>query len=99
MGSVRYTSDDRAALARHVVARRAELRLSQTDVLDAGGPAVGTQQAIEEAREQRFQASTLNKIDVGMQWVAGSAQAVLRGGRAPPYSSRPRDVRERLRRP
>lgn len=77
-------TEDWQRLADAVVARRAQLRLSQEDVRAAGGPSDVVLSRIEQCREPHPRGNTIQKLDVGLQWEPGSAAAVLAGGEPTP---------------
>ena len=67
-----------------VLARRAELDLSQMDVWQAGGPSNTTLTEIENGRLERLTRTTAKKLDVGLQWESGSAKRAWEGGEPQP---------------
>lgn len=69
-----------ARLAEAVAKRRAWLKLSQDNVRALGGPSDVVQSRIENNEEPRPRGDTLHKLDGPLQWVPGSAVAVLAGG-------------------
>lgn len=73
---------DLANLAKHVLARRTELDMTQLDVWNAGGPSNSTLTAIEAGRPPAPSRSTLRKLDQALAWTEGSAKSAL-AGRAP----------------
>lgn len=70
---------DPKRLAAYVVRRREERAWSQIDVWRRGGPSNSTLTKIESGDWVPF-AATLRKLDAGLGWRLGSAQAVLDGG-------------------
>lgn len=77
----RMESDlDWARLGRYVRSERGPR--SQKDVAESGGPSDETISKIERGqwRPQRSVKDTLDKLDAGLGWPAGSADRVLRGG-------------------
>lgn len=70
-------------LAIAVKNRRAELRLAQLDLRDRGGPHVATVRNIEQGQKPVYRPMTLRQMDRALEWVGGSAQALLETG-APP---------------
>lgn len=71
-------------LARHVKARRDQLDLSQLDVWQAGGPSNTTLTKIENAQLETLTRTTAKRLDVGLQWDAGSARRAWEGGEPTP---------------
>jgi hypothetical protein len=78
MGS-EQNDDGPARLADTVSRRRKWLRLSQEDVANAGGPSAKTIYAIEQGVDTSLRPSTLRRLDVGLAWRAGTAQAIYDG--------------------
>lgn len=78
---------DLANLAKHVLARREALDLTQLDVWNAGGPSNSTLTAIESARPPAPSRSTLRKLDHALRWTEGSARAALSGGEPTPLDA------------
>lgn len=71
---------DVARLGRYVRARRHELDRTQLDVAAAGGPSNSTLTSLEKGEDRPVSRTTLNRLDVGLDWMPGSAKAVLEGG-------------------
>jgi hypothetical protein len=69
-------------LSAAVLKRRTAEGWTQQDVWDRGGPSDTLQSEIEQNRWRptRTVKQTLDKIDAGLKWQAGSAQRVLTGG-------------------
>ena len=63
-----------------VLARRDELKFSRRQVALNGGPSEPTLLKIERGHGDEIGAATFRKLDVGLQWEAGSAALVARGG-------------------
>lgn len=66
-------------LAEVVLARRQELRLSQREVLERGGPSNATMTQIENGMARNPSEATLRKLDHALMWEPGSARRVLDG--------------------
>lgn len=77
-------ADHFGRLARAILDRRAELGRTQLDVARAGGPSNATLTALESGRATSTSPATLRKLDAGLDWHPGSAQAVLAGGEVRP---------------
>lgn len=73
-------SDGLARLGKEVAARRHALGLSYAQVQKRGGPSDTRMSGIENSTGPAPRASTLQKIDLALNWTPGSAQAVLDGG-------------------
>lgn len=71
-------------LGQAVRSRRSQLDLTQQEVAQAGGPSDTTQTAIETESATSVRKETLRKLDKGLQWVPGSAQAAYDGGQPTP---------------
>lgn len=69
-----------ARLAAAVKDRRAHLGLTQIQVWDAGGPSNSTLTAIEGATQSVISTVTLQRLDTGLGWAAGTAVRILSGG-------------------
>lgn len=75
-------SSESIRLAEAVLHRRIELALSQLEVAAAGGPSNTKLTEIENGRLESLTPATAKKLDKGLQWAAGSAMTVWRGGEA-----------------
>lgn len=65
-------------LAAEVCARRADLRLSQADVVARGGPSELTLRKIEKAQSVGgYRSATLNALDRALEWPLGTSRAIL----------------------
>jgi hypothetical protein len=64
-------------LAKVVRARREALGLTQDQVVELGGPSLGTQRSIENARADRYQQKTHHSIDDTFGWTRGTSLALL----------------------
>ncbi|WIY05439.1 helix-turn-helix domain-containing protein [Amycolatopsis mongoliensis] len=64
-------------LAKVVRARREALGLTQDQVVELGGPSLGTQRSVENARADRYQPKTLHAIDDTLGWTRGTSLALL----------------------
>lgn len=96
-----WTQDNVHALAVAVIDRREYLGRSQLDAWRRGGPANSTMTSIEQGASRVITNKTLKKLDMGMDWVAGTALGVLRGeidpqsaAREPQYDQRHVDEEE-----
>jgi RNA polymerase sigma-70 factor (ECF subfamily) len=76
-GGVGYEQADLDELARAVLARRADLGMSQEDVAAAGGPSVATLRLIEGARQSSYRSLTLGALDRALLWRPGHALRIL----------------------
>jgi hypothetical protein len=80
-------------LAQRVIARRAALDMTQIELAQAGGLSLDRVSAIEGKRVHTLRPRTIRSLEVGLQWEAGSLQAVLAGGEPTPVSEqRPRHL-------
>ncbi|WP_157772998.1 helix-turn-helix domain-containing protein [Rhodococcoides fascians] len=59
--------------------RRTELGLTQRQVTARGGPAGPVISNVERAVSSTISASTLDKLDIGLGWAAGSSERALTG--------------------
>lgn len=73
---------DFAAFADAVAKRRKELKLSQADVAEAGGPSDTTQSKIELQKAAKIGAVTLARYDTAFGWPSGTAYRILHGSRS-----------------
>lgn len=73
-------------LASAIVARRAELGMTQVGVATAGGISLDRIQALEGAKRTSYRKNTLAALERALQWEPGSVQAVLAGGDPLPLS-------------
>lgn len=69
-----------ARLAQAIADRRRALGRSQIGVWRSGGPSNSTLTRLENGEGDPPSPSTLRKLDKGLDWVPGSAAAVLNGG-------------------
>lgn len=60
--------------------RRTELRLSQPDVQQRGGPSVATLRLIEGALSEGYRERTFSQLEHALRWGTGSVQRILQGG-------------------
>lgn len=65
-------------LGAKVAARRRELKLSQIELQDCGGPSTTTVSRLEIGEGKQPQRETLEKLDRSLQWDPGTAAAILR---------------------
>lgn len=72
-------SDEQRRLGEYVAARRLALGLSYAQVHQQGGPSDTRTRAIENGTGPALRSSTLDKLDLALRWVPGSARAVLNG--------------------
>lgn len=77
-------SSNAARLAEAVLARRAELEVTQLEVWQAGGPSNTTLTVIEKGDLPSLTRTTARKLDKGLRWQDGSARSVWDGGQATP---------------
>lgn len=63
-----------------MASRRAELDMTQADVAAAGGPSDLTLRKIERGESERPDFHTLRKLEVALDWAAGSAHVAFYGG-------------------
>lgn len=73
-------------LGRLVRERRKELKLTQADVQEAGGPSTATLRLIEGGKHTDFRSSTSGPLDKVLQWQPGSIDHVLAGGEPTPLT-------------
>jgi len=73
------TDEDRVRIGQIIRARRAELNLTQDDVVELGGPSLGTQRSIENGRAERYQPKTLRSVDDVLRWRPGTAAKLVSG--------------------
>ncbi|WP_280393139.1 helix-turn-helix domain-containing protein [Nocardia wallacei] len=81
-------------LGQAVRSRRKQLDLTQQDVAQAGGPSDTTQTAIETESATSVRKETLRKLDAGLQWMPGSAEAAYHGGTPTPLPGTPGGTRK-----
>lgn len=72
--------EDWNRVAEYVRTRRTELRLTQDDVQDRGGPSAAKLREIENKRSQTLSASKRRDLERAIEWTDGSFDSVLRGG-------------------
>lgn len=70
-------SADTERLGQAILARRDHLALNQQEVAAAGGPSDTTLSKLENGAVDNVSNATLKKLDLGLQWVSGSARRVL----------------------
>lgn len=70
-------ADGREALALSVKARRRELRLTQQQLAERGGPSAKTVFAIEGNESAALRPSTLARLDRALDWKSGTAAGIL----------------------
>lgn len=70
-------------LAEAVLARRAELDVTQLDVWMNGGPSNSTLTVIEKGEYESLSRVTAKKLDIGLRWVPGSARRLWESGEEP----------------
>jgi transcriptional regulator with XRE-family HTH domain len=66
-------------LARLVRERRKQLRLTQVDVQNQGGPSTATLRGIEGGKGGDYRAGTLEPLEKILRWQIGSISEILRG--------------------
>ncbi len=79
----RLTGDWQRA-GRYIADRRAELRLTQEQVQELGGPSPASQRLIEAGKRESIQAASAGGYERALQWESGSLRAVLAGGEPNP---------------
>jgi hypothetical protein len=77
---VATSSKDWLRLADAVRTRRIELELTQEDVRAVGGPSTSSMRMIEGALQSGYRMDILRRLEVALQWKAGSVRALLAGG-------------------
>ncbi|MEU6585632.1 helix-turn-helix domain-containing protein [Nocardia sp. NPDC046763] len=73
---------DIKALAERVKARRRENGWTQAEVAKKGGPSAGVISQIERCLVEAPAGDVLGKLDAALEWVAGTADGILRGAPA-----------------
>ncbi|WP_433566173.1 helix-turn-helix domain-containing protein [Nocardia sp. CA-151230] len=73
---------DIKALAERVKARRQENGWTQAEVAKKGGPSAGVISQIERCLVEAPAGDVLDKLDVALEWAAGTADSILRGASA-----------------
>lgn len=91
IGMANWTQAAVDALSTAVNSRRAFLGRSQLEVWRAGGPANSTLTSVEGAVSLTIKPSTLRKLDVGLDWQAGTAIGILKGEINPTAAGRSHD--------
>lgn len=71
--------DHRFRLGRQIRARRKELRLTQAQVQNLGGPSTATLRLIENGKAQDFRRSTTDILETILGWETGTISAILWG--------------------
>lgn len=79
IGMANWTQAAVDNLAAAVAGRRSHLGRSQLDSWRRGGPSNSTMTSIEKAASRSVTTATLKKLDMGLDWVPGTAIGVLRG--------------------
>lgn len=87
--ATKATGEQWGRLGRMVRARREELKLSQAEVQEAGGPSDVIQSRIEnnDGTKPRPRGSTLRMLDAALRWEPGSAIDILTGGSPTPIGT------------
>jgi transcriptional regulator with XRE-family HTH domain len=67
-------------LGRLVRERRNELKLTQADVQEAGGPSTATLRLIESGEHTAFRRSTTAPLERILRWGRGAVEVILAGG-------------------
>lgn len=93
------TASDPERFGRLVHARRRFLGLTTVEVAEAGGPSKPTMHRLESGRARRPDTATLNKLDLALKWVPGSAAKALDGGDPTPLEDDRRVIFPELVRP
>lgn len=73
---------NRQRLASRVVQRRRELRLTQEQVYERGGPSTATLRLIEKGAEVDYRRGTIGPLERALEWTEGSIDAILHGDEA-----------------
>ncbi|WP_336794174.1 hypothetical protein [Gordonia malaquae] len=76
-------TDDWAALATAIRARREELAMSQQDVQDNGGPSTAKLREIENQRTTTISTATRSALEHALRWRHGSVKLILATGGKP----------------
>lgn len=71
-------------LGRYVRARRKELKMTQVDVQEAGGPSTATLRLIEGGKHADFRDGTGTALESALKWAYGSIDDTLTGGEPTP---------------
>lgn len=87
-----------AALAAAIKKRRKTLRYSQSALAKAAGLSRSTIQKLEWATAENIEHETMIKLESGLEWGAGSVNAVLGGGNAAQLTKIPSDPADLERR-
>ena len=77
--------DNAKRLGTLVRERRKELKLTQSDVQNAGGPSTATLRLIEGGRQGDFRQSTIDPLERILKWQPGSVERALKGGTPSPW--------------
>lgn len=75
----RYREDGPELLAKHALSRRQELGLARPDVAAAGGPSHDRVNAIEHARRDAYDRSTLTNLAQALRWTPESLGQIING--------------------
>lgn len=70
-------------LGQLVQERREFLRLSQTDVIAAGGPSDYTMRRLERGDPGPYRPSTIRKLELALRWPRGTVDRILNGEEPP----------------
>lgn len=73
-------SDNWEALAEAVKRRREELRLTQGDIQERGGPSTAKLREIENRRTEALSPSKRRDLERALRWTPGSIDVILAGG-------------------
>lgn len=76
-------------LARYALQRRRDLRLSQQEVADRGGPSVATTRVIETGRTGNLRPRKANELDRALAWKLGTTFGLLHGEISEPVEADP----------
>lgn len=74
------TTDNAKRLGELVRQRRRELRLTQADVQERGGPSTATLRLIEGGRHTDFRQSTAGPLERALEWAPATIATILAGG-------------------
>jgi len=76
-------------LGRYVRTRRRELKMTQADVQEAGGPSTATLRMIEGGKHSDFRDGTGAALESAIKWASGSIDATLAGAQPTPLEGQP----------
>jgi transcriptional regulator with XRE-family HTH domain len=91
---VEQQTDDYVRLGVAVRQRRRELRLTQEEVRELGGPSTATVRLIEKGEPTDLRRGTVEQLEKALQWETGSVELIMLGEKPIPLvpeSVRPSD--------